>query len=257
MAADTDIRQWAREKGLQVGERGRLPGDVTEAYRAEHPDYEGRVVVDGYGTDQERVMPDPPGELVPVVVDQAAGVDGERAPKDSTPSGPRRLWNRLKARASGRHKRRASLDWVGTIGWSTLAQVVASRGALPTARVLEMQAPTAGLILDQALAGTLADRMLQPIARGGKRAQAAAALIGPPLLVTAISLHPEKIETLGPILKECLIQWAIVAGPKMQELAKRQEKIKEELDGWDPDVMLAEIFAPPPGMAPAEPASAA
>ena len=248
MAADTDIRQWAREKGLQVGERGRLPGDVTDAYRAEHPEDDvGPVLVD-----------EPAGELVPVDVDQAAAGDtGERAPKDSTPSGPRRLWNRLKARASGRHKRRASLDWVGTIGWSTLAQIVASRGALPTARVLEMQAPTAGLILDQALAGTLADRMLQPIARGGKRAQAAAALIGPPLLVTAISLHPEKIETLGPILKECLIQWAIVAGPKMQELAKRQEKIKEELDGWDPDVMLAEIFAPPPGMAPAEPASAA
>lgn len=251
MASDTDIRSWAREKGLQVGERGRLPGDVTDAYRAEHPD----ELPDVDQAHAEQLG----AELVPVDVagERAAGVDGERPPEDSTPSGPARLWRKLKARASGRHKRRASLDWVGTIGWGMLSQIAASKGALPTARVLEMQAPTAGLILDQALAGTLADRLLQPIARGGKRAQAAAALIGPPLLVTAISIHPEKIDTLGPILKECLIQWALVAGPQMQVLAKRQEKIKAELDGWDPDVMLSEIFAPPPGMAPAEPANAA
>lgn len=251
MASDTDIRQWARDRGMSVGERGRLPGDVTDAWRAEHPGEEDQVVL----------VDDGPGaELAPVdVAGERAGVDGERPPSDSTPSGPARLWRKLKARASGRHKRRASLDWVGMMGWGMLAQIAASNGALPTARVMEMQAPTAGLILDQALSGTLADRLLQPIARGGKRAQAAAALIGPPLLVTAISIHPEKINTLGPVLKECLIQWALVAGPQMKVLKERQEKIKADLGDWDVDAELAAIFAPPPGMeAPdAQPASAA
>jgi hypothetical protein len=28
------VRQWARINGYQVGERGRLPGDVVDAYNA-------------------------------------------------------------------------------------------------------------------------------------------------------------------------------------------------------------------------------
>jgi hypothetical protein len=31
-----EIREWARSRGMQVNERGRIPGHVTEAYRAAH-----------------------------------------------------------------------------------------------------------------------------------------------------------------------------------------------------------------------------
>ncbi|MCS7477364.1 Lsr2 family protein [Umezawaea endophytica] len=32
----TEIRAWARENGMQVADRGRIPGDVTDAYEAAH-----------------------------------------------------------------------------------------------------------------------------------------------------------------------------------------------------------------------------
>jgi hypothetical protein len=35
-AAPAAVRAWAREQGLEVGDRGRLPTRVLEAYRAAH-----------------------------------------------------------------------------------------------------------------------------------------------------------------------------------------------------------------------------
>lgn len=33
----TAVRTWAREQGYDVGERGRIPSNVTQAYDAAHP----------------------------------------------------------------------------------------------------------------------------------------------------------------------------------------------------------------------------
>lgn len=32
----TDVRVWAREQGMEVSERGRIPADVRQAYEAAH-----------------------------------------------------------------------------------------------------------------------------------------------------------------------------------------------------------------------------
>ena len=37
MASLTDVRAWAREQGMQVGDRGRLPAKLVAQYEAAHP----------------------------------------------------------------------------------------------------------------------------------------------------------------------------------------------------------------------------
>lgn len=222
-AADTDIREWARARGMSVGERGRLPRDITDAYSAEHDDQEAppAEVVDG----------EPVSETAPVEPRAA-----ERPPKRKDP-----WWRRI---TSGKPRRRASLETLGTLGYSVAAHLARTNGMVPLSRVLEFQAPVAGVVVDTALKGSIVDKLLQPVARAGERGEALAAMVGVPLLVGAITANPRRAPMLVPVLRVALIHWATVAAPAMKTLEQRQKRLQDALGDFDPDELIAAIFAP-------------
>jgi len=143
-------------------------------------------------------------------------------------------------------RRRESLETVGMFVWGGLSQAAGRSGRQPTSLVLALQAPVAGVILDDVLKGTILDRMLQPFARGGKRSEALLALVGPPLLVELMVRHPEWQPQILPMLAAALESYADIAGPKVAAAKKRAEKRAADI-GADGGIqgLLEWIFAPP------------
>jgi hypothetical protein len=139
-------------------------------------------------------------------------------------------------------KPRVSVDNVISGFWRVLAQV-AQPVNIPVARVLDMQAPVAGMLLEDLVKDTVVDRVLQPLARGAQGGELAFALLGPPLLVAAIQAKPEMQGVLVPMLKASMKTWIVVAGPKLAALEKQEEEF-QELYGDRIDDLLSKIFEP-------------
>src|SRR6202789_1973271 len=106
----------------------------------------------------------------------------------------------------------------------------------PWQRTLRMQAPVAGMIMDDVTKATVIDPLLQPIARLVDQGKAVQALAGPPVFVTAIMLHQQQRMAMDPPqepnplfmaiavegLRSSLMAWMDVAGPKF-DLAMERE----------------------------------
>ena len=132
------------------------------------------------------------------------------------------------------HKR-VSIENVVSSGWAIGAMALARQPqALPVARILDMQAPVAGVIVEDLARGTLLDKVLQPLARGGEKAEKAMALAGPPLLVGMITANPSWAPALRPLLKMAMMSWLQLASPAMDKVQKRQAKFSEEFAGPGP-----------------------
>jgi len=235
VARNRDIREWARENGVDIGDRGPIPDPVREAWAAR----EGEPVepVDGDGAEQlpagdgdqgVRVLPAPPAvaETLPV------------------PPPKRRLWP-AKGGAGKGTRRRESLETLVGFAWGGLSSSMARAQRYPTARILQLQAPVAGVIVDDLLKGGIVDRMLQPLARAGKSGEAAFALVGPPLIVELLQRHPERRDILLPMLHAALEQYAEIAGPKLAAAKKRAEKRAAELGAGDIAELIQWLFADP------------
>jgi hypothetical protein len=130
-------------------------------------------------------------------------------------------------------------------GWRFLAQAVQPIN-LPVARILDMQAPVAGMLIEDAVKGTVVDRLLQPLARVSKGGELAFALLGPPMLVAAITQRPQMYPVLRPVLRESMKTWIDVAGEKLEEEAKKEQEFKDTY-GTRIDEMIDAIFSPPEG----------
>jgi hypothetical protein len=71
--------------------------------------------------------------------------------------------------------------------------------------MLTWQAPWGGYVLDEALAGSLPDRILiQPLARNYARYAAVGAVLGPPMLAFAIESRPDLAPVLMPELRRAI-----------------------------------------------------
>ena len=195
------------------------------------------------------VVPDEAEGSKPVV-DEDTGSPGERAPNITAPSPVDRLRS-LAARAKKPAKKaagtrtakpRVPVDKVIGWGWGILGRVFTAANP-SVGRVLAMQSPVAGMILEDTVKNTVADRILQPIARTAAGGEIAIALLGPPLLVGAITSKPEMASVLVPMLRESLRTWIDIAGPKLEEVAK-QEKEFEDHYGERIDAMIEWILQP-------------
>lgn len=133
----------------------------------------------------------------------------------------------------------------------------------PLERVLKVQSPVAGALMEDAVAGSMLDGLLQPIARVMGQGKVVAALAGPPILVTAGTLHMQRAAAEGkppnPVvmgviyegLRETLMVWMDVAGPKF-EAALAREREFEARYGADVDGFIQFLFSPPADPADAE-----
>lgn len=271
MSDVTDIREWAKANGHDIGAKGRIPAHIQAEYDAAHPEVANGEYVP---------LPDT-GEATPV--DSGMDRNGQQigseqvssgAPKGSGETQPkqakRRLRDRLKPPAAitdaPAGKRRSLERWCDR-GWRIVARL-AGAPETPTGRIMDLQAPVAGMILDDMAKGTVVDKLAQPLARFAESSGEAWGLVGPPVLVYAIErIGPAPV--LVEALRDSLKEWIAVAGPAMARQRAREKKVLESAQAFAADgekiesvdelvdSLLAQIFAMPQATAEDVPAAAA
>lgn len=226
MASD-NIREWGRANGFDVSDDGRLPSGLRAAFDTRDEE----TPVDGAPEDTDNAER-PPAIVKPTAVDRVRSL-AERA-KKNTPAKPVSRAARLKARVS--------VEKVISSGWALAASVVSNLNPA-VAGVLAMQAPVAGMILEDKVKGTLVDRVLQPVARAADGGNVAMALVGPPLLVQALSMQPHRAPQIIPLLRQALRSWVVVAGDKLQAVQEENQRF-EDTHGKNVDAMIGELLYP-------------
>lgn len=237
----TDIRAWLRENrpDLDVKPKGAIKNEALAAYREANA-----------GDDVSRETS--PGETSPDESVSRETTAGEVAPEASG----RAPWfgKRAAPRAPGAKvtHRRVPVDGLLSMAWAGLGKLAAQPAILPVGRCMQLQAPAAGMVLDDALKGSILDRMAQPLARGAKRGELVFAVAGPPILVGAVCQRPELYPVVRPMLVEALKSWLIVSGPRMRKAREREAKLiaemqEEGMDAGSIEEMIDALFAPPPG----------
>ena len=225
MASIDDIREWGTRNGWDVSGEG-LPRGLRSAY--------------------DKRVTDP--------TEDPEGIT-ERAPVIAKTSPVEAVRNAIKTRRTPAPKARGTktrprVSLEGLIGkvWEGLATVTA-RANLPVSRVFEMQAPVAGMLLEDELRDTLADKFLQPAARVVDGSELAFALMGPPLITAAITMRPDRQDILMPMLRMSFRSWVRVVGDKLDKV-EEQKTLDAEFEkryGERVDDMIARLFAAPPG----------
>lgn len=216
---------------MDVNARGPVNKAVVDLYDAEHPDEAPAVVFDPEQHDSGETPPDvKPRKGLAGKLNLGGGKSKE--PKVRKPQG-----------------RRQSLEKVGGYSWQILGQAVASAGFVPAARVINMQAPIAGMVLEDSFKGSPADRMLQPVVRMVSKGGAMGALLGPVIMVTLIQKNPKLYPALKPHLEEALWSYVETAGPYFEKLEARREKRAKMISeqGFDMEALIVSLFAPMPG----------
>jgi hypothetical protein len=255
MASTSEIRDWARDQGYDVGVKGNLPAAVRAAWDAAHPggngdtpDYDAGITGDDFGVSAAAEPPE-----------QAAGqaeTPPKRPPRQAAkPAGKTWRWGRKQqGKTKAKARPRVPVDDVISGAWRIMARIARPVPALQ--RTLRVQSPVAGILLEDAVKGTIVDTVLQPVARMQAQGKTVAALAGPPLLVTAISMHlahaaqaeqppnPVFMGAATEMLRESLMLWMDVAGPKFEQALAREQEF-EKTYGAGVDQFMEWLFAPP------------
>lgn len=227
---DQDIRAWAERTG-NLPESGRVTKAVRDKYATENES--GEVSVEF----EDTPMPQTSSERPP-------DVSGD-SPVTRARGLLKRTGERRKTRTRSTVKKthpRVAVDRLIGRGWEMMARAVQPVN-LPVARVLHMQAPIAGMILEDEIKGSFIDRVLQPLARTEKRGETVFALVGPPILVGVLTSKPQLAPVVVPMLKESLAVWLDIAGPKLEVQAERTKEFQEKY-GDQIDAIIAMILAP-------------
>jgi hypothetical protein len=266
MASATEVREWAISEGKAKG-RGKLGQSVIGDWNTDHPNdpYEPGEPRGGFtgntpdypGDDFDANFPDPPEG------GDGLGDTGETPPRRprSSKSAPKGGWNpfnRDRKKKTGAKKRppRVSTEDVWGAVWRGGARLLTSLP--PLQRTLRMQAPVAGMLMDDVTKATVIDPLLQPIARLVDQGKTVQALAGPPVFVTAIMLHQQQRASMDPPqepnplfmsiavegLRSSLMAWMDVAGPKFEQALTREKEFEEKY-GQTVDDTMAFIFAAP------------
>jgi len=164
--------------------------------------------------------------------------------------------------------------------WSGVGGLAITAGHAPTGRCLQWQAPVAGEMLDEAVAGSMVDKVaLQRIVKARGRLDLVGAVFGPPLLVYAIERNPANAPTLMPMLAASIRRSLPLMVPAIKKVQAREKAVAEATEllfsddpdyvpGTDPVAYVMELMfagwvaptpapsgdgeaGPPPGDAPA------
>ena len=282
-ARSTDVRQWAIDRGYDLGSSGRLPDDVKR-------EYQDWVDAGGAGAVTEADYPPAPagGDDDGLADEARAAAASRRAPRSDRGGrggkarqqrrgGSRRGWKETLKRWSSGGGPRSPLADFGEEVWTDLAWL--AQPLPPLARMLQVQAPYAGVVMDDTVRGTPIDLLLQPVARHSGNLRALNGLIGPPAMVAAICLQGEFVPDASgtdyqrdargrPIpdartammiqmLRYSMLQMAKVSDVKAEEIRERTEDMQVRMAAVD--TMIDSVFSwvrppqqgaaqqPPPG----------
>jgi len=250
---DAEARAILREHGEQPPKRGNL-GATWHARAQQLADFGPQPVLapngDGPGDDYDHgVTPadfddvsaaaDPPPDRPAEGPPEPPAVPGQAEQRPRRVRPPRKpLAERLrsaggqgKGKGRKKHHPRVRVDGLISRGWEILGSV-ATRVDPPVGRCLILQAPIAGLVLEDVVRDTVIDRGLQPIARVEEKAELVASLVLPPLLVGGLEAAQRLPEpqrkareaVLWPLLVESLILSDRVAGAYSEEVLARAER---------------------------------
>jgi hypothetical protein len=263
MATATDVRNWLKAEGQPVNVKGSIPSWGADAWNDAHPDDPyGTVGSNGNGAaapDYPDGMTDDDFETADAIIPPDEPGTGETKPARRKPAAKASPWKRFqRGQAKGKKKPkhpRVPVDDLICSAWRIMARV--ARPMPPVQRVLRVQAPVAGVLLEDVVRDTLADRIMQPVARFQAGGKTAVALAGPPMLVMAISMHAAQqaqqgkppnalfMETAGEMLRESLMIWMDVAGPKFEQAMSREREFEEKY-GRNVDEFIGWLFSAPP-----------
>lgn len=214
------------------------------------------AVVDIPQVEDSEVFPESPGveEVSPAERKPSAKLLEMFRPKgksEETPDGKEKRPGSNKTKRI--FKRKPAAEIYG-IPFEIGAEIAAIANKPATATMLAIQSPYAGHILDQALAGTIVDRVLvQPAARGQDRFGALMAVFAPPLIVMSIERNPQRAPALVPLLKRSLRMSAPFIAEGLKKKRIEEEKLQSVIEELYPtapegstalDVMIMEILAP-------------
>jgi len=256
----TDIREWANANGYTIGPRGRIPATIQQAYDAAHQSGNGTGTVPGpdYPDDDfDSAFPAPESGYTAPDEPGGTGETRPRRPRGGK-KGSRPSWlpgTGGKKKPGRRQPRVSTEDLLGAL-WRGGAKLLSP--VPPLQRTLRMQAPVAGMLLDDVVKDTIIDPVLQPLARLAAQGKTVQALIGPPAFVSAIMAHQVQRAGMDPPqgphplfmavategLRSSLMAWMDVAGPKF-DLALQREQEFEEKYGQKVDDMIAFVFSAP------------
>jgi len=259
----TDIREWANANGYTIGPRGRIPATIQQAYDAAHQSGNGSAGSTGpdYPDDDfDSAFPPPetpydgPGE--PGGTDDTGETRPRRPRAGKKASRPSWLPGTGGKKKPGRKQPRVSTEELLGSVWRGAAKLASPLP--PLQRTLRLQAPVAGLLLEDAVKGTAVDTVLQPLARIASQGKTVQALVGPPAFVTAIMVHQIQRAGMTPPqephpmfmalategLRSSLMAWMDIAGPKF-DVAMQREREFEEKYGQSVDDTIALIFGAP------------
>lgn len=177
-----------------------------------------------------------------------------RPTKETRPGKPARLGRRV-----------STADTIEDLLGAAGAVAMRTGKHYPLGRYLQFSAGVSAEMLDDAVNGTIVDKMVfQPIAKGRGRFDSLAAVLGPPALILAIENNPERAPMLLPVLKSSIrnsLPMMAKAIKKVQAKEKAMAEAAAELfpdlaEGEDPaDAILAMIFdgwTPPAASPPVE-----
>lgn len=247
-----DVRAWAERRHLiEPNGRGRLAAEIWSAYADE----------------QAAITAGASAEPVPLTESVIIGVKELPAePPGRTEEPPEKPKRTVRERLhivkpdtpaeSGKTekrkpRKRVSLETLGGLAWVGVSRVVAFAGEtyLPVVKMMSFQAPVAGAVVEDLARGTVADRIMQPVARLTESGGAVGALVGAPMLTAVVCKRPELYPQVRPMLMAAMREWVIVAGPKLREMRRREEKFAEEMGtftdefGITVEQLLDEVFA--------------
>jgi hypothetical protein len=237
-----------REGRLEVsGERPLidLPSEALEEMATWDPESDPAVIQDFGGgvtlrkrkprsTARRRLKAEPVGDMPEEEPEQEEAQPPAKPPRERPPRTPPK-------RAHARIPLGEGLSWIIGLGGTGL-QVSGRDPAV--GRALAFEAPVAGLKLDQVIAGTMLDRLAQPIARAGKMGADLGAVLALPVLVGLIERRPELYPVLRPVLEPMVVEMFIEVQEAGERAAKRLEAASKRAGGQkiDVDALMAMLF---------------
>lgn len=154
------------------------------------------------------------------------------------------------------HVRREPIADLVTFIWGGVGMILEQSGTdAPVGRVLQFEAPLAGRKIDELIANTWLDAILQPLAKQADKIEGLGSVIMFPLLVGAYERNPAIGPAIEPILRQVvrstITDMAPVLRKQQSDAKKAAEAIKDMStildleDGVDPvDAILSSIFRP-------------
>ena len=193
----------------------------------------------------------------------------KKEPKVTSGDGGSPPPTREKRPGGGKSSRRHSAAETIADGWSALGSVAIRTGShAPLGRCMQWQAPMAGEMLDDAVKGTVIDKVaLQRVVSARGRYDLLGAVFGPPLLVWAIERNPAQAQTLMPLLASSIRHSLPLMVPAIKKAQERERKVYEATEllfaddpnfqsGDDPVqyilAMMFEGWVPPEPVVPVE-----